>query len=113
MFRCCQYVHSTCENQKEGLHPRSLNTCTYDSCSHGTYILEKLLKAVGTSGRKTSVTIKTINGEHTSSSMSIEDLQVANINNVDGGWIDLPKTYAKLDLPVDNVDITQPSQLKQ
>ena len=45
--------------------------------------------------------------------MSIEDLQVANINNVDGGWIDLSKTYAKLDLPVDNVDITQPSQLKQ
>ena len=67
----------------------------------------------GTSARKTSITIKTINGEHTRSSMAIEDLQVTNINNVEGGWIDLPETYIKPDLPVDNADITQPSQLKQ
>ena len=56
--------------------------------------------------KKTSITIKTINGEHTSSSMVIEDLQVANTNNEEDGWIDLPKT-------VDNADVTQPSQLKQ
>ena len=84
-----------------------------DSCSQGTFILDKLAKAVGTSETKTSITIKAINGEHTSSSMAIEDLQVADINNVEGGWIDLPKTYTKPDLPVDNADITQPSQLKQ
>ena len=52
------------------------------------------------------------NGEYTSSSMEIENLQVANINNVEGGWIDLPKTNTKPDLLVDNADITQPSQLK-
>ena len=56
-----------------------------DICSQGTFILYKLGKAVGTSGGRTSITIKTINGEHTSSSMAIEDLQVANINNVEGG----------------------------
>ena len=84
-----------------------------DSCSQGTFALDKLAKAVGNSGRKTSVTIKAINGEHTSSSMAIEDLQVANINNVEGGWIDLPKTYTKPDLPVDNADIIQSSQSKQ
>ena len=84
-----------------------------DSCSQGTFILDKLAKAVGTSGRKTSITIKTINGEHTSSSMVIEDLQVANTNNEEDGWIDLPKTYTKPDLPVDKADVTQPSQLKQ
>ena len=84
-----------------------------DSCSQGTFILDKLAKAVGTSGRKTSITIKTINGEHTSSSIAIEDLQVANTNNEEDGWIDLPKTYTKPDLPVDNADVTQPSQLKQ
>ena len=28
--------------------------------------------------------------------MAIEDLQVANINNEEGGWIDLPKTYINL-----------------
>ena len=84
-----------------------------DSCSQGAFILDKLAKAFGTSGRKTSTAIKTINGEHTSSSIQIEDLQVANINNLEGGWIDLPKTYTKPDLPIDNADITQPSQLKQ
>ena len=46
--------------------------------------------------------------------MVMEDLQVANTNNEEDGWIDLPKTYTKLDdLPVDNADVTQPSQLKQ
>ena len=45
--------------------------------------------------------------------MTTEDLQIANINNVEGEWIDLPKTYTKSDLPVDNADITLPSQLKQ
>ena len=44
--------------------------------------------------------------------MAIEDLQTSNINNVEGGWIDLPKTYKKPDLPVDNADITQTSHLK-
>ena len=57
-----------------------------------TFILDKLTKAVATSGSKTSITIKTINGEHTNSSMAIEDLQVANINNLEDGRIDLPKT---------------------
>ena len=84
-----------------------------DSCSQRTFTLDKLAKAVGTSGRKSSITIKTINGEHTSSSMTIEDLQVVNINQVKGGWTDFPKTYTKPDFPVDNADITQLSQLKQ
>ena len=35
-----------------------------DSCSQGTFILDKMVKAFGTSRRKISVTIKTINGEH-------------------------------------------------
>ena len=83
-----------------------------DSSSQGTFILDKLAKAVETSGRKTSVTIKTINGESSSNLMAIEDLQTSNINNVEGGWIDLPKTYKKPDLPVDNADITQTSHLK-
>ena len=86
-----------------------------DSCSQGIFILDKLVKAkaVLTSGRKTSVTIKTINEEQTSSLMVIEDLQVADINNVEGGWRDLPKIYTKPDLCVDNAHITRPSRLKQ
>ena len=44
--------------------------------------------------------------------MKIEDLQVANINNAEDGWISLRKTYTKPDLSVDNADIIQASQLK-
>ena len=47
-------------------------------------MLDKLDKAVGASGRKTFTTIKTINGEHTSSSIATEDLEVANTNIVGG-----------------------------
>ena len=45
--------------------------------------------------------------------MAIEDLQVVSVNNVEGRWIHLPKTYTKSDLPVDNADTTQQSHLKQ
>ena len=86
-----------------------------DSCSPGAFILDvdKLAKPVGTSRRKKSLIIKTTNGEHTSSSMAIKDLQVAKISNEESGWIDLPSTYTKLDLPVDSADVTQRSQLKE
>ena len=84
-----------------------------DSYSQGTFIIDRLAKTVGASGRKTSTTIKTINGGHTSSWMAIEDLQVGNTNNVGGGWKDRPKTYTKPDFSVNNADITQPSKLKQ
>ena len=83
-------MHSTCESQKKKDAINEVQAyALLCSCSKGTFILDKLVKVVGISGRKTSVTIKTINGEHTSSSIAVEDLPVANINNVEGGWIDI------------------------
>ena len=78
-----------------------------DSCSQGPFTLDKLARAVGNNQDHKCRT------HHTNSSVTTEDLQIANINNVEGEWIDLPKTYTKPDLPVDNADITLPSQLKQ
>lgn len=49
-----------------------------------TRIADKLFKTIGISGRTRSVRIKTVNGE-TSSSVVIEDLQVANINKATKG----------------------------
>ena len=76
-------MHSTCESQQK----KSINEVqTYallDSCSQGTFILDTLVKAAGNSGRKTSVTVKTIKGEHTPVvRWKYEDLKVASINNV-------------------------------
>ena len=66
-----------------------------DSCSQGISILNKLVKENQEHKWRTH---QYFSGNTRS--------QVVNINNVKVGWIDLPKTYTKPDLPVDNADIT-------
>ena len=84
-----------------------------DSCSQGTFISEKLTQDLGASGRKTSITVKTLNGEHTSTSMVIEGLQVAQVDDTLNKWLTLPRTFAKSELPVDSDDVTNPCELKK
>ena len=52
-----------------------------DSCSQGTFILERLLKRFGIRGRRTSKTIKTLNGEVTKKLSRISGLKVASSRN--------------------------------
>ena len=59
--------------------------------------------------RKISCTIKTLNGEFTSNSTALEGLKIASISQDNNGWLPLPRTFTRPDLPVDN--ITKPSQL--
>ena len=47
-----------------------------DTCSQVTFAKEKLSIDLGIQGKKTSVTVKTMNGEVTKSSESLEDLEV-------------------------------------
>ena len=49
-----------------------------DTCSQATFAEENLLSDLGIQGRKTSITVKTMNGEVTKSS---EDLEVAQVSN--------------------------------
>ena len=61
-----------------------LCTKTYvllDSCSQCTLILERLLKRFGIKGRRTSITIKTLNGEITSKSSVTSGPKVASSRN--------------------------------
>ena len=51
-----------------------------DSCSQGTFILDQLASDLAISGRKTSLTIKTLNGEFISNSTALEGLKVASIS---------------------------------
>ena len=53
-----------------------------DSCSQGTFILDQLASDLVISGRKTSPTIKTLNGEFISNSTALEGLKVASCKNV-------------------------------
>ena len=52
-----------------------------DSCSQGAFILEKLLKRFSLKGRRTSITIKTLNGKVTNKLLVISGLKVASSRN--------------------------------
>ena len=79
-----------------------------DGCSQGTFLDEKLLDEEQLLGRKTTITVKTLNGEATKLTKVVEGLKVAN-----GGkkfhqkerWI-----YARKDLAVES-DVAKPSQI--
>ena len=81
------------------------------SCSQGTFILDQLASDLAISGRKTSLSIKTLNGEFISNSTALEGLKVPSISEGNIEWLPLPRTFTRADLPVDNDDITKPSQL--
>ena len=84
-----------------------------DSCSQGRFMLEKLLQDLGVNGEKTSITIKTVNGEVNNKTTFVEGLKVSSSRDEDGEWTEFPKTFTKRYLPVDQDDITTPSKLKQ
>ena len=75
-----------------------------DSCSHETFMLEKLLQGLRINGQRTSTTIKTVNCEVNNKTTLVEWLKVSSTRNEDGEWIDLP---------VDQDDIVTPSKVKQ
>ena len=49
-----------------------------DSCSQGTLMLEKLLHNLGVNGQKTSITIKTVNGEVNSNTTLVQGFKVSS-----------------------------------
>ena len=84
-----------------------------DSCSQGTFVLDQLANDLGISGRNTSLTIKTLNGELTNKSTAIDGLKVASISEDNSQWLFLPRTFTRPDLTFDNDDITKPSHLRK
>ena len=83
-----------------------------DSCSQGTFILERLINNHGVNGQKTLITIKTLNEKVTNKVVVVKGLKVASANSDSHDWLELPDTYTKKYLPVDN-DVATPSKLKQ
>ena len=74
-------------------------------------MLDQLANDLGISGRKTSLTIKALNGKFTSNSTATKGLKVASISEDNSEWLPLRRTFTRPDLPVDN-DITRPSHLR-
>ena len=62
-----------------------------DRCSHGTFMLEKLLKDLVVNGQKTSIIIKTVNGEVNNKTTLVEGLKKSSSRDEDSEWIEIPK----------------------
>ena len=84
-----------------------------DSCSQGTFMLEKLLRDIGVNGQKTSIFIKTVNGKVNNKTVLVEELNVSCSTDEGSQWIELPKTFTKRYLPVDQDDVALPSKVTQ
>ena len=52
-------------------------------------------------------------GEFISNSTALEGFKVASISEGNKEWLPLPRTFPRADLPVDNDDISKPSQLRK
>ena len=75
-----------------------------NSCSQGTFMFKKLLRNLGVNRQKTSITIKTVNGEVNNKATSVGGLKVSSGRDEDREWIGFPKTFTKKYLPVDQDD---------
>ena len=82
-----------------------------DNCSQGSFIQEALAKKMQTSGRKTTLNLKTLNGERSESTIAIDGLQIAG--SKDGNtWIKLPRIYTRKHLPVDKKEVATPEKIE-
>ena len=83
-----------------------------DCCSQETFIHTDLAWKMRADGMKTTIKIKTLNGEDTQESEAISGLKVSKSTGK-RVWIDLPVTYAKTDLPVGDEDVVTPNKIKE
>ena len=73
-----------------------------DNCSQGCFVKDSIRKNLGANGRKTEITIKTLNGEQKMKSTVMSGLKVRSDSDGDTKrWLDLPATYTKEELPAD------------
>ena len=83
-----------------------------DNCSQGSFIQEALVKKMQTSGKKTTLNLKALNGERSESTIAIDRLQVAR--STDGNTrIKLPRIYTRKHLPVDKKEIATPEKIEE
>eukprot|EP00794_Sanderia_malayensis_P004020 gene4020-4569_t len=83
-----------------------------DNCSQGTFIQEDILNALKVKGVRTTVTVKTMTGEATEESISLDNLTVSGLGSADRETISLPKTYSRKELPIQRDDILTPDKLR-
>ena len=83
--------------------------------SQATFATESLLSHLGKQGWKTSIMVKTMNGEVTKSSETLEDLEVAQApyGKAERVWVKLHCTYTQEDLLVDSNEVATIDKIKK
>ena len=76
--------------------------CWTTVVGQGCFMNDSIRKNLGADGRKTEITIKTLNGEQKMKSTVMSGLKVRSDSDEDTKrWLDLPATYTKEELPAD------------
>ena len=95
---------------------RSYHFAMLDPCSQGTFSTNKLVNDLGIEGTRTSINIKTLNGQERQSTHILDGIKVCKLTpeaDKYQKWIKLPSTYTKEEIPVDKSEIVTPAKLKQ
>ena len=82
-----------------------------DNFSQGSFILDSAIKKLGIQGIKTTLKLKTLHGERSESTFTIEGVKVTGMHG-DSSWLALPKLYSRREIPVQNGSICNLYQMK-
>ena len=74
-----------------------------DNCSQGCFVNSSLVKNLRIKCHKNPVSVKTLTGERIHTSFAVDGLKVSRTSGLDAEWINIPKAYTKVDLPVDSL----------
>ena len=84
-----------------------------DNFSQGSFVKKSLLEQLKVEGKNAPVTVKTLNGDCKHSSLAVNDLEIANIEEKQVDWITLPRMFSQDDLPVASDEIATPENIQQ
>ena len=110
------YVISMCVVPVKVKHEHGANdVATYamlDNCSQGSFIHDSLFKKLGVTGSKTIINLKNLHGVRSEKAVSVEGIKVSQLQG-NSSWLNLPKLYARRNLPVDKEEIVTPARISK
>ena len=84
-----------------------------DICSQGTFVNEDFISKLGVSGVKTSINIKTLNGNQKQSSSIVQGLMVSAPVTSPSNQIHWTKSFTRKEIPADPVEIATSIKLRK
>ena len=87
-----------------------------DNCSQGSFIWDALIEDLRITGRKLQLSLKTLTGEKSEDTITIDGLIVSGVDlkkNRTNEWIELPRACSNQSLPVEREEIGTPNTIKK